>query len=185
MRRKQLSYLLSAVVIVSLMTGSVSAKEQSGIKECFECCRFTTPFHTSAQEHEIEFTKEETVYIDSEEEILTYPRDMYTRYTFILQPKTRATMMCSSCGGVATWHMATEQTRLYSRGCYYVSFASDIVSVYARNRYTECICGHLEITFIDNSYSVYCVGDGITYGASYSTTVALGYDIHQDMHFWD
>lgn len=48
MRRKQLSYLLSAVVIVSLMTGSVSAKEQNGIKECFECCRFTTPFHTSA-----------------------------------------------------------------------------------------------------------------------------------------
>ena len=142
-------------------------------------------FSIPAQAHEIEFTNEETVYVNSEEEFLAYSRDMSTQYTFIIQPKTRATTQCSSCGGVATYYISKEQTNGYTYGCFNNPLAPDFVSVYERYRYTECTCGYLEKTFIDNSYTVSCFDTGITYAASYSTTVAMGYDIHQDMNFWD
>lgn len=142
-------------------------------------------FSIPAQAHEIEFADEETVYVNSEEEFLAYPKDMSTRYTFIIQPKTRATTQCPSCGGVATYHISKEQTRGYTKGCFNNQYCPDVVAVYARYRNTECSCGYFGKTFIDNSYTVTCLDTGITYTASYSTTVAMGYDVHQDMNFWD
>lgn len=149
-------------------------------------CVFLFAFPVQAHEiEEIEFTNEKTVYVNSEEEFLAYPKDMYTKYTFILQPKMRATTQCASCGGVATYYISKEQTKGYTHACFNNPLSPDYVSVYARYRNTDCSCGYAGKEFIDNSYTVYCIDDGKTYAASYSTTVNKGYDVHQDMNYWD
>lgn len=149
-------------------------------------CTFSLFVTVNAHEmNQIEFTDEKTVYVNSEEEFLAYPKDIHTKYTFIIPLKERSTTQCSSCGKPATYYILKEQTKAYTHGCFNNPLSPDMVSVYARYRYVDCSCGYTGKTFIDNAYTVYCNDLGITYSASYSTTVSKGYDVHQDMNYWD
>ena len=148
---------------------------------CVLSMNFTVHAHELT---EIEFTDEQTVYVSSEAEFLAYPKDINTRYTFIIQPRTKATTQCPSCGRAATYYISREQVNAYTHGCYYNPLCPDVVSTYARYRYIDCSCGYNGRQFIDYSYTVYCNDTGITYAASYSTTMEQGYDPHQDINKW-
>lgn len=145
-------------------------------------------FSLGVQAHDnnhIEFNRSQIVYVTSEDDFLTYPKDVHTQYTFIFLPSTKATTMCPTCRKPATYYNSREQISAYTWACQYDnSLCPDVVSSYNNYQNIDCTCGYWGKRFLYKSYTVYCGNDGITYPASYSTTIYQGYNIHCDMNFW-
>lgn len=143
--------------------------------------------HDHEAEYVSEFEKEVVVEVASEEEALSYPRNLNYKYTFIIQRSIESRAICYMCGRPGLGLAKTkEQGDKRIRQCPINGWGSDHMDTWWNYEVERCTsCGFsIKVKRLDDTYTATCYNGGGDYEVRKGWNMQNGYDIHQSYDYW-